>query len=75
MAKVLKGREGRVKLIGPMGQTEPVIPVNIAAIEAFRGTLADSRMQYDPEAIMTPGSGFEVKIRLQPYFKQNPSWR
>ena len=51
-------------LQGSMGQTEPVMPANIAAIEAFRSTLTDDRMQYDPELIMTSGSGFEVKIRL-----------
>ena len=47
-----------------MGQTKPVMPVNVAAIEAFRSTLTDSRMQYDPDLIMAPGSGFEIKVRL-----------
>ena len=52
------------ELQGSMGQTKPIMPANVAAIEAFRSTLTDSRMQYDPNLIMTPKSGFEVKIRL-----------
>jgi len=52
------------ELQGSMGQTRPELPANIAAIEAFRSTLTDPRMKYDPNSIMTPGSGFEVKIRL-----------
>ena len=52
------------ELQGSMGQTRPMMPSNIAAIEAFKSTLTDSRMQHDPREVMTPGSGFEVKIRL-----------
>ena len=52
------------ELQGSIGQTKPIMPANLAAIEAFRSTLTDDRMQYDPELIMTPRSGFEVKIRL-----------
>ncbi len=52
------------ELQGSMGQTRPQMPANIAAVEAFKSTLTDGRMQYDPKLIMTPGNGFEVKIRL-----------
>ena len=52
------------ELQGSMGQTEAVMPSNVAAVEAFKSTLSDERMQYDPSVIMTPGSGFEIKVRL-----------
>jgi len=52
------------ELQGSMGQTKPMFPSNIAAVQAFKSTLTDGRMQYSPEEIMTPGNEFEVKVRL-----------
>ncbi len=52
------------ELQGSMGQTKPIFPANVAAINAFESTLTDPRMQYDPGLVMTPESGFEIKIRL-----------
>ena len=52
------------KLQGSMGQTKPSMPANIAAVEAFNSTLTDDRMEFSPESVKTPGSGFEIKIRL-----------
>ena len=52
------------ELQGSMGQTKPIMSANIAAIEAFKSTLTDPRMQYDPNLIIVPGNGFEIKIRL-----------
>ena len=57
------------ELQGSMGQTKPIYPANIAAVQAFKSTLTDSRMQYSPEEVMTPGNGFEIKIRLFSDFK------
>ena len=52
------------KLQGSMGQTKPTMFANIAAVEAFNSTLTDQRMEHDPQLVKTPGSGFEIKIRL-----------
>ena len=52
------------ELQGSMGQTKPTFPANMGAIQAFKNTLTDSRMQYDPKDVMTPGNKFEIKVRL-----------
>ena len=60
------------ELQGSMGQTHPVMPASVAAVEAFKSTLTDGRMQYDPELVKTPGSGFEIKVRL--FSDMVPTW-
>ena len=44
--------------------SKPIALVDITAAEAFRGTLTDDRMKYDPSLVMAPKSGFKAKIRL-----------
>ena len=60
------------ELQGSMGQTHPTMPASVAAVEAFKSTLTDDRMQYDPELIKTPGTGFEIKVRL--FSDMEPTW-
>jgi AMMECR1 domain-containing protein len=52
------------ELQGSMGQIRPVGPYPVAAVKAFLNTLEDPRMQYDPEDVFDPDSGFAIKIRL-----------